>query len=174
MKANRTRPAAATAARAATRASSLLRPGPRSTAVTPASTQATASMSMTELATGHRLLLPPDQLGGLGDPAAAGCQSSLADEEQAVAERLAGCPVGQHPAPAQRRHHVAGLGGEVDVVGDQTDRRAVAAERAEKLCQRELAKPVHAPGRLVQEQEIRAAHGDRGDRQALALAAGQI
>src|SRR5690242_10087557 len=159
MNANSTRPPAAAAASAATRASSRLRLGPVSTAEMASTTQPSA-ISSTMLDTGPLRLLA-QQRPGLGDRRAAQRKSHLAGEEPALGEQVDGAAVGQHPAAGHRGDRLRRLRREVDVVRHHHHAAAIAGQAPHQLRQRQLAETVHPACGLVQDEQLWPHHSHR-------------
>ena len=93
----------------------------------------------------------------------------------AAAEDLAGWAVGDHDALAQEDDPLREGGGELGVVGRDHHGRAAVRELADARGERVLVQPVHAAGRLVEEDHRgRLAREHDLERQALALTSRQV
>ena len=85
----------------------------------------------------------------------------------------AGRARGAHPARVEHHDLVGQLGGLLGAVGGEQDRRALVAQLADQVAHRDAGLRVQPGGRLVEQEDLRAADQRGGQGQALALAAGQ-
>src|SRR3954451_3275063 len=121
-----------------------------------------------------RPLLGKDHTGQVEDPC------DLGGEIPAPGEDLAGRTIGYHNAVTEQYDPGGEGGGELDIVGGDDDAGAPASEAFDQLHELPLASPVHASDRLVQGDEAGqglsfGAPGHRNrQRQPLPLTAGEV
>src|SRR5215472_18593706 len=117
----------------------------------------------------ERALIPgePHRLLRAGELAADEARvEAAAGEELGMAARLDNVPAIEHREPVGVAH------GRKPVRDD--DRRAVAHQRVERAAHLRLADRVEMRGRLVEDQSRRVLQERAGDRDALALSAGEL